>query len=82
MSSLCAFPADAEWKLLLISQASCVGSLPLAVGEAQGKTERMKIYCIDRIAIVPLTLEATPEVVGLGTPVSHTHFYRLRTYKI
>ncbi len=62
-------PADGEWKLLLISQASSVGLLPLALGDVRGRAEGMKVYCIDRIAIVPLTPEGMPEVIGLDTCV-------------
>ena len=48
------FP-DGEWKLLLISQASSVGVLPHG-GE---------VYCVERIAIIPLTKDSNPEIIGL-----------------
>ena len=47
---------DGEWKLLLVSHASSVGVLPHG-GE---------VFCIERIAIIPLTADpAVPEVIGL-----------------
>ena len=48
--------SDGEWKLLLVTQASCVGDLP------QGG----RVYCIDRIAIVPLSTDSSPsDIIGL-----------------
>ena len=47
--------SDGEWKLLLISQASSVGVLPHG-GE---------VYCVERIAIISLTKDSNPEIVGL-----------------
>ena len=47
--------SDGEWKLLLISQASSVGVLPHG-GE---------VYCVERIAIIPLTKDSNPEIIGL-----------------
>ena len=55
MHSLCPFFPDGEWKLLLISQASSVGVLPHG-GE---------VYCVERIAIIPLTKDSNPEIIGL-----------------
>ncbi len=64
--------ADAEWKLLLISHASIVGSVPQVGAEGREGGEGMKVYCIEQVAIVPLTLEGTPEVIGLHAPVGST----------
>ena len=50
--------AGAEWKLLLVGGVRCVGVLPLC-GE---------VYCIQRLVIIPLTTESTPEILGLEVP--------------
>ena len=38
--------ADGDWKLIVITQASLVGTLPLG----------RNVYCIDRIGILPLSV--------------------------
>ena len=46
---------DADWKLLLIRHASSVGEIPRGG----------KIYCIEQIAVLPLTTDPSVEHVGL-----------------
>lgn len=47
--------ADGEWKLVLITNASSVGSLP------QGG----EVFCVDRISIIPLTTDTSKEIIGM-----------------
>ena len=54
------FVTDGEWKLLLITQAYCVGNLP------QGGN----VYCIDRIAIIPLTIDPSSEMIGIEVSIT------------
>ena len=49
------FVTDGEWKLLLITHAYCVGNLP------QGGN----VYCIEKIAIIPLTTDPSSEIIGI-----------------
>ena len=48
-------PPDADWKLLLIHHASSVGEMPWGG----------KVYCIEQIAVLPLTTDPSVEHVGL-----------------
>ena len=52
-SSCCS--TGSEWKLLLIGSIRSVGVLPLCG----------QVYCIQRLIVIPLTTESSPEIVGL-----------------
>lgn len=54
------FFSDADWKLLLIHHASSVGEMPWGG----------KVYCIEQIAVLPLTTDPSVEHVGLEPPSS------------
>ena len=54
--------SDGEWKLLLITEARSVGELP------HGGT----VYCIERVAIVPLSTDPSMDVFGMEVYGSYT----------
>ena len=51
-----------EWKLLLIGGVRSVGDLPLCG----------PVYCIQRLIIIPLTTDSSPEILGLEVRIEVT----------